>query len=77
MVAQGLTVNDAAHGEEALERLRDDLSDVILRDLKVPRMGGTEACREIWGASEVPIIVVSVSSSRDVLTTQRAAYGPL
>ena len=59
LVAQGFEVNDAASGEEALEKLREDSPDAILLDLKMPGIGGLEACREIRASSEVPIIVVS------------------
>jgi two-component system KDP operon response regulator KdpE len=63
LVAQGFTVADAASGEEALQRLREEPVDAILLDLKMPGMGGIEACREIRASSEVPIIVVSGSKS--------------
>jgi len=64
LVAQGFEVNDASSGEEALDRLREEPPDVILLDLKMPGMGGIEACREIRASSEVPIIIVSAISSR-------------
>jgi two-component system KDP operon response regulator KdpE len=64
LVAQGFEVNDAKSGEEALDRLRQEPPDVILLDLKMPGMGGIEACREIRASSEVPIIVVSARKSR-------------
>jgi two-component system KDP operon response regulator KdpE len=64
LVAQGFEVNDAASGEEALEKLREDSPDAILLDLKMPGIGGLEACREIRASSEVPIIVVSGKKSR-------------
>jgi two-component system, OmpR family, KDP operon response regulator KdpE len=64
LVAQGFEVNDARSGEEALDRLREEPPDVILLDLKMPGMGGIEACREIRASSEVPIIVVSAKNSR-------------
>ena len=65
LVAQGFEVNDAKSGEEALEKLRDEPPDVILLDLKMPGIGGIEACREIRASSEVPIIVVSARKSRE------------
>jgi two-component system KDP operon response regulator KdpE len=64
LIAQGFEVNDASSGEEAIQRLRDETPDVILLDLKMPGMGGIEACREIRASSEVPIIVVSARKSR-------------
>jgi two-component system KDP operon response regulator KdpE len=64
LVAQGFVVNDAYCAEEALEKLRVEPVDAILLDLRMPEMGGTEACREIRAWSEVPIIVVSAKKSR-------------
>jgi len=65
LIAQGFEVNDAKSGEEAIERLREEPADVILLDLKMPGIGGIEACREIRASSEVPIIVVSAKKSRE------------
>lgn len=64
LVAQGFEVNEARSGEEALQRLREEQPDVILLDLKMPGIGGIEACREIRASSEVPIIVVSAKNAR-------------
>jgi two-component system KDP operon response regulator KdpE len=63
LVAQGFEVIDARSGEEALEQLREEMPDVILLDLKMPGMGGIEACRAIRGSSEVPVIIVSAQKS--------------
>jgi two-component system, OmpR family, KDP operon response regulator KdpE len=64
LVAQGFEVNDARSGEEALEKMREDSPDLILLDLKMPGIGGIQACREIRSCSETPIIVVSGKKSR-------------
>jgi two-component system, OmpR family, KDP operon response regulator KdpE len=59
LISHGFEVSDAHNGEEALEILRHDAPDVILLDLKMPGIGGLQACREIRERSEVPIIVIS------------------
>ena len=64
LVAQGFEVNDARSGEEALEKLHEESPDLILLDLKMPGIGGLQACREIRSSSEAPIIVVSGKKSR-------------
>lgn len=64
LVAQGFEVDDARSGEEALEKLRVESPDMILLDLKMPGIGGIEACREIRSYSPVPIIIVSAKKSR-------------
>jgi response regulator RpfG family c-di-GMP phosphodiesterase len=44
---QGYTVRTAANGEDALEALAQAPVDLVLSDLKMPRMGGEEMLREI------------------------------
>jgi len=65
LVAQGFEVDDASSGEEAIERLRTDPPDIVLLDLKMPGMGGIQACREMRASSEVPVIVVSAKKARE------------
>lgn len=68
LVAQGFELNDACSGEEAVEKLRLESPDVILMDLKMPGIGGIQACREIRAVSEVPVIVVSARNTREART---------
>jgi two-component system, OmpR family, KDP operon response regulator KdpE len=63
LVPQGYSVSDARSGEEALEKLRAEKTDVVLLDLNMPGMGGLAACREIRRHSDVAIIVVTVRDS--------------
>ncbi len=63
LVPQGYGVSDARSGEEALEKLRAEKTDVVLLDLNMPGMGGLATCREIRRHSDVAIIVVSVRDS--------------
>jgi two-component system, OmpR family, KDP operon response regulator KdpE len=68
LVAQGFEVDDARTGETAVEKLREAPPDVVLLDLKTPGLGGIAACREIRASSDVPIIVASVTNSRESRT---------
>jgi two-component system KDP operon response regulator KdpE len=63
LVAQGYVVDDARTGEEALQKLRDAMYDLVLLDLNMPGMGGLETCRLIRGSSDVAIVVLSVRGS--------------
>ncbi|HUS06563.1 MAG TPA: response regulator transcription factor, partial [Bryobacteraceae bacterium] len=59
----GYIVIDAKTGEEAIEKMHQDIPDVILLDLNMPGIGGLETCRSIRSGSDVPIIVLSVRNT--------------
>jgi two-component system KDP operon response regulator KdpE len=59
----GYQVADARSGEEALEKFREYLPDLVLMDLNMPGMGGLDACCEIRSGSDVPIIILTVRSA--------------
>jgi two-component system, OmpR family, KDP operon response regulator KdpE len=63
LTAQGYEVNDARSGEEALEKLRQRQSDLVLLDMNMPGLGGIETCREIRAGSDVAIIMLTVRDS--------------
>lgn len=60
LIARGFEVLEAACGEDALERVRDESPDVILLDVNMPGMSGIETCREIRRFSDAPVIIISV-----------------
>ena len=49
----------AYDGEEALEKFRETAPDLVLLDLMMPRLDGSQVCREIRRVSKIPIIVVT------------------
>jgi DNA-binding NtrC family response regulator len=56
----GFVVHQAADGREGLERFRELAPDVLLLDLRMPRMDGLEVLEAIAGALDrVPVIVVT------------------
>lgn len=61
----GYEIFDARSGEEALERFREHLPDLVLLDLNMPGMGGLETCRQLRASTDVPIIILTVRNTED------------
>lgn len=60
---EGFTVSIATTGPEALTQFERDPADLILLDLMLPGMSGTDVCRTIRTRSRVPIIMVTAKDS--------------
>ncbi|MGQ9770938.1 MAG: sigma-54-dependent transcriptional regulator [Thermogutta sp.] len=58
LAAQGYEVETAADGEEALERLRARHFDIVVADVKMPRVDGLELLRYIKQGEQTPAIDV-------------------
>jgi len=59
---EGYRVVTAKDGVDALEALKDDLPDVMLVDIEMPRMDGFELTRSVRGdprSAAIPIIVIT------------------
>lgn len=58
----GHQVTSASDGVQAVEKAQQDSFDLILMDVRMPRMTGYEACRrlrQLDGTRETPIIFLS------------------
>jgi len=60
---EGYEVEIAEDGPSALTAFREQGADVILLDLMLPGMPGTEVCRQIRTTSSVPILMVTAKDS--------------
>jgi len=60
---EGFEVEISEDGPGALEAFRERGADVILLDLMLPGMPGTEVCRQIRQSSAVPIIMLTAKDS--------------
>lgn len=73
---RGYTVEMAAGGREALERVRETRYDVILLDLMMPDIDGMQVLRtlrETWSAAELPVIIVTAKDeSADIVEGLKA-----
>jgi DNA-binding response OmpR family regulator len=56
---EGFDVDLVADGERALEAALGSPYDVVVLDLMLPRMSGTEVCRRVRAESAVPIIMLT------------------
>ena len=57
---EGYQVSCASNGYEALQRLTEDLPDLIILDVMMPEMDGFETLKEIREISTVPVIMLTV-----------------
>ena len=57
--ARGYEVTTANNGEESLEAVQRDFTDLIILDIMMPKVDGVEVCRRIREWSDVPIIILS------------------
>lgn len=55
----GMEVDCAYDGEEALEKARSNPYDIILLDIMLPKMDGFEVCQQIRDFSDVPIVMLT------------------
>lgn len=58
----GMEVETASNGEEAVEKVHAGGIDLIIMDLMMPKKNGLEACMEIRSFSRVPIIMLTAKS---------------
>ncbi|MBV9131550.1 MAG: response regulator, partial [Chloroflexi bacterium] len=57
--AEGFTVETAANGREALEKVKVAKPDLLVLDLMMPEIDGWEVCRRLRKESDLPIIMLT------------------
>ncbi|MGA2979864.1 MAG: response regulator [Terriglobales bacterium] len=76
----GFAVSTAADGEEALQVANDQLPDIILLDMMLPKLSGTDVLRALKAnpaTVDIPVIVLTSLSQRNeekLLSEGAAAY---
>ncbi len=68
----GFTVVQAANGAEAVELARKELPDLILMDVRMPKMTGYEACRQMKSLPElrdIPVVFLSAKGQEGEIQT--------
>ncbi len=54
-----IAVDEASEGNEALEKARNNRYDVILLDIKMPRMDGIEVLEQLMKITDTPVVMIS------------------
>src|SRR5919108_4958542 len=57
--AEGFTVETAANGREALDKVRQAKPDLLVLDLMMPELDGWEVTRRLRKESDIPIIMLT------------------
>src|SRR5438552_17054220 len=75
----GFRTIEAADGQQALERFAREAPDLVILDIVMPELDGTEVCRRLRRGSQVPIAFLS-SKDEEIdrilgLSRRGRAYG--
>lgn len=68
----GYDVVAAANGEEAVEKARETIPDLILMDVRMPKMTGYEACKVIKEqekTKDIPVVFLSAKGQESEVQT--------
>lgn len=59
LLQDGLEVDCAYDGEEALELIKNNEYDLVLLDVMLPKLDGFEVCQQVREFSDIPIIMLT------------------
>jgi DNA-binding response OmpR family regulator len=59
---EGYDVVQATDGRQALDRFEEQMFDLVVLDLMLPKVDGLEICRQLRSRSSVPIIMLTAKS---------------
>lgn len=62
---EGYKVDEAANGEEAIDKVYENEYDLIIMDIMMPDMDGYEASKEIKDIKDIPIIMLSARTEEE------------
>ncbi len=74
---EGVEVEEATDGESALERLRQQTFDLVITDLRMPRLDGMELLRRAQGISPKPHIVLVTAHGSERHAVEAMKLGAL
>jgi two-component system KDP operon response regulator KdpE len=62
---EGYAVSEATNGLQALDKVREELPDLVLLDIMMPEMNGFEALERIRQISSVPVIMLTAKGEEE------------
>jgi two-component system KDP operon response regulator KdpE len=62
---EGYRVMQASNGLDALDKVRDELPDLVILDVMMPDLDGFETLRILRETSDVPVVMLTVKSEED------------
>jgi two-component system, NtrC family, response regulator AtoC len=65
LVQDGFEVHDAMDGEAALAVLAENHIDIVISDLKMPKIDGMELLRRVNAAHDIPVIMITAHGTID------------
>ena len=68
----GHQVIATANGEQALQAILEDTPDLVLLDVRMPRMSGYEACEKIKSnqlTKDIPVVFLSAKGQENEIQT--------
>lgn len=72
LIAKDVTLLEAADGKEALARMQSERPDLVLADLRMPKLDGEMLCQAMRSnpiTREIPVLILT--SNRDMETARR------
>ena len=72
LTSHGYLVDEAENGMRAVEMAQETEYDLIIMDIMMPGMSGTDACAQIRRSSRAPVLFLT---AKDQDADQREAYG--
>jgi response regulator NasT len=64
---------EASDGEQAVELARELVPDLVICDIKMPKLDGIAAAAQITGARIAPVVMLTAFSQRDLIERARDA----
>ena len=58
-------VSEASDGLEAIRKVRDEMPDLVVLDVEMPKLDGFETLRELRRTSAVPVIMLTVRADEE------------